>query len=212
MTKFFDAKSSSRRLEAGHGNPTTLPRRVSAFFLALVAVILAGAGARDQMTVAGLSRAQGSRPGVLVIVLLLALATAALAAWASLAIAPMLVAKARLFMAALALGFAGAESLLLVPGRKPEEPTQSLGALGIVLAAHQLTDAARFLIFAIALAANAPVPAAAGGAAGSMLLLAAAWAAPELFTWQRLRPMRRAIGAVLLGLALWLGLRAMGWL
>lgn len=184
---------------------------MTGFILALLATILAGTGARDQMTVAQLGRAQGARPEVLVVALALGLATAALAGWASLAIAPLLNANARLFFAALALGFAGVESLLFSPGRKPEEPTRSLAAFAIVMAAHQLTDAARFLIFAIALAANAPLPAAAGGAIGSMLLLGAAWAAPEAFIWQRLRPVRRIIGAALVLLALVLGLRAMGY-
>lgn len=184
---------------------------MTGLFLALLATLLAGVGARDQMTMAQLGRAQGARPGVLVIALALGFATAAFAAWASQAIAPMLNSNARLFLAALALGFAGAESLVLAPGRKPDEPTRSLAAFAVVMAAHQLTDAARFLIFAIALAANAPLPAALGGAAGSALLLGAAWAAPEGFTWQRLRLLRRTIGAALLLLAVVLGLRAVGW-
>lgn len=162
------------------------------------------------MTVAQLGRAQGARPGVLAIALALGVATAALAGWASQAIAPMLNADARLFFAALALGFAGGESLLLAPGRTPEEPTRSLAAFTVVMAAHQLTDAARFLIFAIALAANAPLPAAMGGAVGSVLLIGAAWASPESFTWQRLRVARRVIGAGLVVVAIVLGLRATG--
>jgi len=162
------------------------------------------------MTVAELARAQGSRPGVLLIALALSLGTAGFAGWASQAVAPLLNTNARLFLAALALGFAGGESLLLSPGRTPQEPTQSLAALTVVLAAHQLTDAARFLIFAIALAANAPLPVVLGGAAGGGLLLGAAWTAPESFTWQRLRPVRRTIGAGLLVLAIVLGLRALG--
>lgn len=183
---------------------------MTGFILTLLATILAGAGARDQMTVAQLSRAQGPRPGLLAIALTLAVATAAFAAWAANAAIPMLNANARLFVAALALGFAGGESLLLAPGRKPEEPTHSLGAFAIVIAAHQLTDAARFLIFAIALAAQAPLPAALGGMAGGVLMLSVAWASPEYFTWQRLRLVRRVIGAGLLVLGIVLGLKALG--
>ena len=184
---------------------------MSGFILTLLAALLAGAGARDQMTVAQMARAQGPRPGLLVIALALATVTAAIAAWAAHAVAPLLNAHARLFFTALALAFAGGESLLLAPGRTAEEPTRSLGAFAIVMAAHQLTDAARFLIFAIALAANAPLPAALGGAAGGALLLGAAWASPEFFTWQRLRLARRVIGAGLLLLAIVLGLGAMGY-
>ncbi len=122
----------------------------------------------------------------------------------------MLNANARLFLAALALGFAGLESLVLTPGRKPEEPTQSLAAMAVVLAAHQLTDAARFLIFAIALASHSPHAAVIGGAVGGAILLSAAWASPESFTWQRLRLIRRGIGAVLLVIGVLLGLSAVG--
>lgn len=180
------------------------------FLLSLLAVALAGLGARDQMTIAQLVVAQGSRPAVLAIGIGLCVITAALAGWASQAITPMLNANARLFLAALALGFAGLESLLFSPGKKPEEPTRSLAALAVVLAAHQLTDAARFLIFAIALASNAPLAAVIGGAAGGAILIGAAWASPEIFTWQRLRLIRRGIGAVLLVIGLLLGLSATG--
>jgi len=125
-------------------------------------------------------------------------------------IAPMMTAPARLFLAAIALGFAGLEALALSPGREPQEPTLSLGALAVVLLAHQLTDASRFLIFGIALAADAWMPAGLGGGLAGILLLAAAWGAPELFVWRNLRWVRRALGLVMLLTALWLGLQVMG--
>jgi Ca2+/H+ antiporter, TMEM165/GDT1 family len=183
---------------------------MSAFILTFLAVLLSGLGARDQLTLAGLARVQGGRPALLVVAVLLSMVTAAFAGWAATQIAPLMAANARLLMAALALGFAGIECLLLPPSRTAREPTRSVAALAIVMAAHQLTDAARFLIFAVGLAVNAPFAAAAGGAVGGMLLLGAAWAAPEYFTWQKLRKSRRAIGAGLLIPALYLGLRAMG--
>jgi Ca2+/H+ antiporter, TMEM165/GDT1 family len=160
---------------------------VNGLILALLAVLLAGLGARDQITLARLTLAQGPRPATLVLAIALACATSALAAWLSLTLAPMLNANARLFFAALALAFAGGESLLLSPGRKPEEPTRSLAAL----------------------ATAAPVPAALGGAIGGAILLALAWAAPERFAWPRLRLPRPLIGAGLLLLALYLGIEAM---
>ena len=107
------------------------------------------------------------------------------------------------------LAFAGAEALVLGPPRRPQEPTRSLAALGIVLAAQQVTDASRFLIFAIGLAAYAPALAAAGGAAAGILLLSAAWSAPDLLAWPRLRLVRRVIGAGLLLLGLSLAFSAM---
>ena len=83
-----------------------------------------------------------------------------------------------------------------------EEPTASLGALGIVVLAHQLTDAARFLIFALATLFAAPVAAGIGGAAGGAVSLALAWLLPGAFGDPRLRYARRAVGAGLLLTAL----------
>ncbi len=97
------------------------------------------------------------------------------------------------------------ESLLLAPGKPPKEPTRSLGALAIVLLAHQLTDAARFLVFAIAVAFAAPLPAAVGGT----IVLTAAWLAPELASDPRLRIARRAVGAAMLAVALGAAWRAL---
>ncbi len=162
------------------------------------------------MTVAALSRNLGARPGVLLVAIGVCCISASLAGWAAMLIAPMMTAPARLFLAALALGFAGGETLVLSPGREPKEPTLSLGALTLVLLAHQLTDAARFLIFGIALAADAQMPAVLGGGIAGILLLAAAWGAPEWFLWQQLRWLRRGLGLTMLMLALWLGLHVMG--
>lgn len=177
--------------------------------LAFIAVLLAGTGARDQLAVAALARSQGSRPAVLIVGLAISMVTALLAGWAAAMLAPALNSDARLFLAALALGFAGLEALLLRPARQAVEPTRSIGALTIMLASQQLTDAARFLIFGIALAVNAPLPSAIGGAAGGMVLLGCAWAVPKPFTWQLLRRPRRAIGSGLVLLSIWLGLRAL---
>jgi hypothetical protein len=179
---------------------------VTGFFLALLAALLAGIGARDQVALAALTRVQGARPAALVVAIATCTLTSALAAWASLSVAPMLNGNARLFLSGLALGFAGAELLFIPPPKAPKEPTRSLAALAVVLAAHQITDAARFLIFAIGLAAYAPALAAAGGVAAGALLLGAAWSAPDLLARPATRTVRRAIGGLLLlagiGLAL----------
>lgn len=175
---------------------------MSAFYLAFVCVLLAGLGARDQATVAALSARQGARRGVLLTGLVVSLATAAFAAWAASFIVPLLVPKARLVMVAIALAFAGGESLWPFATRRMEEPTASLGALAIVVLAHQLTDAARFLIFALAVMFAAPVAAGLGGAAGGAAMLTAGWLLPDLIAGARLRRARRALGAVLLLAAL----------
>lgn len=183
---------------------------MTGFYFAFLAVLFAGLGARDQAAVAGLSAGQGSRPGVLLIGIAISIATAAFAAWAAQVIAPLLTINARLFFAGLALVLAGGESLLLMPGRRPQEPTLSLGALAIVLLAHQATDAARFLVFAIAVATNAPLPVGIGGAAAGAAVIFAGWLAPELVLDRRLRPIRRWLGVLLLAVGVFLCLRAMG--
>lgn len=171
---------------------------MTGFFLALLAALLAGLGARDQVMLAELSRSQGIRPAALCVAIATCAGACAFAAWASQAVAPMLNANARLFLAGLALAFAGAEALVLGAARAPREPTRSLGALAIVLAAQQLTDATRFLVFAISLAAYTPGLAAGGATAAGAILLGWAWAAPDLLAAREVRLARRIIGAVLL--------------
>ena len=173
-------------------------------------MILAGLGARDQATVAALAERQGQRSALLLVALACCIATAALAAWAGSTVLPMLTPKARTILAAMALALAGAELLVIGGRRRPEEPTLSLGAVGIVLLAHQVTDAARFLVFALAVAAAAPLSAGAGGAAGGAVAVGAAWLAPEYFAGARLRTIRRAIGGVLLIVSAVLAARALG--
>jgi hypothetical protein len=182
---------------------------MSAFYFAFLAVLLAGIGARDQVRVAVLSSRQGARPGVLLTGIVVSFATAAFAAWAASFAMPLLVSRARLVMAALALLFAGGELLWPFALRRPEEPTASLGALGIVLFADQLTDAARFLIFGLAVAMAAPLAAGIGGAVGAAATIAAGWMLPEVFADPRLRRARQAVGALMLLLALIVGYRAL---
>lgn len=183
---------------------------MTGFLFTLLATFLAGIGARDQLTVAGLAARQGSRPALLIIGIAISVLSAVAAAWAAQAISPMLAGNARLMLAALALALAGGESLLFSPRSPPQEPTRSLVATAVVLLAHQLTDAARFLIFAIAIAASAPIPAAIGGAAGGLAAVTLGWTVPEVILHPRLRTVRRVVGGLLLSIALYLGLRAMG--
>ncbi len=181
---------------------------MTGFLLTLIAVILSGIGARDQIAIAQLSARQGARPALLIAAIAISFASAALAAWLAVAIAPMLSAKARMIMAAMALAMAGAESLILAPGKKPAQPTESLGAASIVLLAHQITDAARFLIFAISVTTAAPISAGIGGAVAGAAVLGAGWHAPEIFTDPRLRMVRRIIGGALLLIGAIIGFKA----
>lgn len=182
---------------------------MTALYLTFLAVLLAGLGARDQVSVAVLAASQGARPGVLLTGIAVSFATAAFAAWAGSVVMPLLTAKARLVMAAIALAFAAAEAFWPFAARRPEEPTASLGALAIVLLAHQLTDAARFLVFALAVALAAPVFAGLGGAVGGAAVIAAGWMLPEVFADPRVRLARRLIGGLLLAIALVVGFSAL---
>jgi len=175
---------------------------MTAFYFAFLAVILAGLGARDQGTVAALSLSQGPRPGTLLTGIAISVGTAAFAAWAGSFVVPLLDATARLVMVVIALLLAALESVWPFTRRRIEEPTGSLGALGIVLVAHQMTDAARFIVFALTVATNAPIAAGIGGAAGGAASLAAAWMLPEVFAAPRVRLWRRVCGAMLLLIAL----------
>jgi len=175
---------------------------MAGFSLTFLAALLAGLGARDQALVAGLSRAQGKRPGVLVSACAIGIASMVFPVWLATLAGPMLTCEARGFLAGLALLLGGAEALILSPRRAPQEPTRSLAALAIVLASQQLTDAARFTVFALALGTNAPIPVAVGGAMGAAVLLGAAWGFPDIFVHPRMRLARRLVGAglVLVGL------------
>lgn len=182
---------------------------MTAALLAFLAAVLAGAGARDQMLVAGLA-ARRSLPVVLLIVAVAtSAATAVFAAKAAELLVPQLSAGARVLFAGMAAVVAGIECLVIGPPRQPQEPTRSIAAHVIVLVAHQLTDGARFLIFAIAVATAVPTAAALGGAAGGAASVLIGAMAGEALLGGRMRWPRRAIGLVLLLIGLWFMLRAL---
>ncbi|EIZ78215.1 hypothetical protein WSK_3190 [Novosphingobium sp. Rr 2-17] len=181
-----------------------------AFYLTLVAVLLAGIGARDQMTIAGLTSRQGRRPGVLLVALLSTVLTGAAAAFAARFMLIELPPPARAIFGAFALGTAGIESMVFVARRSPKEPTNSLGALLIVLLAQQITDAARFILFGLGVALAAPGMAGAAGVAGGSVLVAFAWARPELLQTPAARWTRRGVGVALTLAAIVLLLRQFG--
>ena len=188
------------------------------FLLALLATVIAGFGARDQMLVAGLahlpSGQQGgpgdgraeARPAVLLVALITALGTAAAAGWAGFTLAPLLVPRARVLLVAMALGLAALELLFIRPGRKPDEPTASLGAFAIVLVAQQLTDAARLLVFVMAASSAVPQLAAAGGMLGGAATVTAGWLAGPGLAQLPLVRIRRGLGLLLAAAAFWIAL------
>lgn len=171
------------------------------FLLALIATVVVGLGARDQVLVAGLAARQGQRPAVLGIALVSSALAAAGAVWIAGAVAPQLAVPVRQMLAALALGLAGLEMLVFSPKPSPAEPTNSLGAFGIVLLAQQLIDAARFVLFGIVVASLLPGAAGLGGALGGTAVVAIGWGAGQALLDLPLRRIRRLLGAALVLLA-----------
>lgn len=172
------------------------------FLLAFLAIVLVGIGARDQLLVATLSARQAQRPALL----LISSGSAGLAAFAVLWLGSNFAAQvdpaARPAFAALAMALAAIEMLVIRPRAVPAEPTASLGAFAIVMLARQLTDAARFLLFAIIVASPFPGATALGGALGGMTIVAIGWGAGQSLVELPLRRVRQAVGAILLLAAL----------
>jgi putative Ca2+/H+ antiporter (TMEM165/GDT1 family) len=171
----------------------------------LVASLIAGLGARDQMLVAALAGRHGRPWAVLVIALAATLGTIWLASWAAALLGHDLAAAPRSMLAALALGLGAMELIVRRQLRLPAEPTRSLGAFALVLLTLQLTDGARFMLFALAVATGAPWAVGLGGAIGSGVILAASWAAGQRLLQLPLARVRRWLGIVLFLLALALG-------
>jgi O-antigen ligase len=112
---------------------------------------------------------------------------------------------------AIALLLSAAELTWPVKVRSLAEPTRSLGAIGLVLAGHAITDAARFLILALAAALGSPVLVGAGGAAGCAAVVLTGWLiGPSLTGHRVLRPMRIGIAVAFVIAGVLTGLSARG--
>jgi Ca2+/H+ antiporter, TMEM165/GDT1 family len=185
---------------------------MSAFLFTLVAVVVAGLGARDQTLLAALTARHGPRVAVLIVAVVVSIATVAIAAWLWHVTAPLLVGEARTLLVAMALALAGIEALVMRTKRTLEEPTHSLGALGVVLFARQATDSARLLVFALALGTGSPVIAGLGGAIGAAVSAGIGWGMGETLVRPALATVRRLIGTGLLLVGIALGLVTKGWL
>lgn len=177
---------------------------MAAFLLTLLAALAAGLGARDQVLVARLAARRGEGTGLIVTALAVALLSAGAAGWLGGKVAPQLLPQARTYLVAMALGLAALELVVLRPRRAAAEPTESLGATAVVLLAHQVTDAARLLVFAIAAASPAPLLATLGGMAGCALGMVAAATAGQALLDLPLRAIRVGLGVLLLAIAVYL--------
>lgn len=178
---------------------------MSGLFLALLATLFAGLGARDMVLASRIAAVNGAGGALVATAAACAAASSGLAALAAGFVLPMLAPDARIMLAAFALGLAGLEALILRPGRRPAEPTHSLGAFALVLLALQATDAVRFVVFGLGVATASPIPAAIGGALGSTVLLALSVNVPTLAESDAIRLGRRVVGGLLLLMGLWLG-------
>lgn len=177
---------------------------MATFLLALLAALVAGVGARDQLLVAWIAARQGQRPLLLVTAVVVALLSAGLAGWAGMLAAPQLVPQARGVLVAMALGLAALELLVLRPKPRPAEPTASLGALAVVLLARQLADAARLLIFALAASSAVPLFAIAGGMLGCAATAVLGWGGGDKLADLPLGRIRAGLGLLLAAIAAYL--------
>ncbi|MBI1402228.1 MAG: hypothetical protein GC147_03310 [Porphyrobacter sp.] len=182
---------------------------MASFLLALLLVGVLSLGARDQWLVARWADGLGQRASLLLVAIAAAAFSAALMAWAGAGLAALLPPRAARMLVAAALAIAAFELGWPVRQTVPREPTRSLGAIFIVLAARQVGDAARFTVLALAAAAHLPAVAALGGAVGGAAALALGWAlgASGLVRWP-LRGLRRGLGLCLILAALFIGLNA----
>lgn len=182
-----------------------------ALLLALLLVQLAGIGARDQLTVAHLVARTGQRPALLLVAICTGALASLLAGMAARSSAPEFNHQLRLLVAAIALAIGGLESIVIGPPKMAREPTHSLGAAAIVLFAHQITDAARMLVFAMALATSTRY-AVLGAAFGGGTALAIGWFGGSWLLEARrgLRIVRACCGLGLLAAAAWAAFLAVG--
>jgi hypothetical protein len=180
---------------------------VDSFLLALLLVFALSLGGRDQLLVAQWSDALGRSVPLLLVGAACTGASAALMAWLGEGFAARLAPRAGQMLVAFALALAGLELAWPVILKEPREPTRSLGAIAIVLAARQVGDAGRFAVFALAAWAHLPATAALGGAIGGAGAIALGWSigAANLARWP-LVLLRRSLAAGLIIAALFIGL------
>lgn len=182
---------------------------MDSFLLCLVLVFAIALGGRDQLIVARLSETLERSWQLLVLGGLCAAISAAVMAFFGMTMADILPQRAAEMLVAFALAIAALELALPVKLKTMNEPTRSLGAIGVVLLARQLGDGARFIIFAFAAEATYPATTIVGGAIGGFAAIALGWMmGTELETKLPLRAIRLVMAACLFIAALFIGLNA----
>lgn len=179
------------------------------FLISLLLVFALALGGRDQWLVARWAEVLGRSVPLLLTGMACAALSAALMAWAGAEFAALLPRRAAQMLVAFALALAAFELAWPVKPPAPREPTRSLGAVAIVLAARQVGDAARFAVFALAAWASLPATAALGGALGGAGAIALGWSlGGDGLARLRLPILRRTLAACLIVAALFIGLNA----
>lgn len=166
------------------------------FLLALSLAMATALGAREQVLVARLSDALGRSIALLATAVASAVTSAALMAWLGARLAPLLPPVGACVLIVAALGRSALELAAPVQLRPLREPTRSLGAIGLVLFARQIGDAARFVLLALAAAAySSPAVALGGAVAGSAAAVLGWWAGAARLECLRLGPLRLPVAA-----------------
>lgn len=182
---------------------------MDSFLLALLLTFALALGGRDQLMVGQWADSLGRSTPLLVIAVASAALAAAAMAWLGAEFAALLPRRAQQMLVAFALGVAAIELAWPVRLNPPCEPTRSLGAIGIVLLARQVGDAARFAVFALAAWSVLPLTAGLGGALAGAGAAAMGWSiGAEGLARFPLRTVRLGLAGVLLIAALFIGLNA----
>jgi hypothetical protein len=82
--------------------------------------------------------------------------------------------------------------------------------IALVLLARQVSDGPRFVIFALAASSGAPLLTGVGGAVGGAAAIALGWSLGAALERLPLRPVRLALGTIIVVAAIVIGLTARG--
>lgn len=182
---------------------------MDSFLLCLVLTFAIALGGREQLIIAQFSQVLERSLPLLVTGALCAVISAGVMAYAGSSMAAILPQRAADMLVAIALFMAAAELVWPVKVKPMKEPTRSYIAIGVVVLARQIGDAARFVVFAFAAEATYPTTALIGGAIGGVAAVALGWSV-GLSQLQKLplRYLRMALAVCLFLAALVIGLNA----
>ena len=182
---------------------------MDSFLLCLVLTFAIALGGREQLIIAQFSDQVGRNWPLLFTGAFCAVLSAGVMAYAGATMAAILPQRAAEMLVAFALAIAAFELVWPFKLKPMKEPTRSYVAIGVVVLARQIGDAARFVIFAFAAEAVYATTALIGGAIGGVAAVALGWSV-GLADLQKfpLKYLRWALAVCLLLAALVIGLNA----